>query len=75
VDPHESGGSRRLFTADIGRIKTTYTLTARAFVRLIRQWIETRRDPSLYIAPGPTGSSSSNCHTSSRDSRDPVRPR
>jgi hypothetical protein len=48
VDPHDGGGSRRLFTADIGRIKAAYTLTARAFVRLIGQWIETRRDPSLY---------------------------
>ena len=48
VDLHDGGGSRRLFTADIGRIKSTYILTARAFVRLIGQWIETRRDPSLY---------------------------
>jgi len=48
VDPGDGGGSRRLFTADIGRIKATYTFTARAFLRLIGQIVETRRDPSLY---------------------------
>jgi len=48
VDPHDGGGSRRLFTADIGRLKATYTFTARAFVRLIGQYVATRRDPSLY---------------------------
>ena len=48
VDPHDGGGSRRLFTADIGRFKATYTFTARSFLRLIGQLVETRRDPSLY---------------------------
>ncbi len=48
VDPHDGGGSRRLFTADIGRLKATYTFSARAFLRLIGQLVETRRDPSLY---------------------------
>jgi hypothetical protein len=48
VDPHDGGGSRRLFTADVGRVNATYTFTARAFLRLIGQLVETRRDPSLY---------------------------
>ncbi len=49
VDPGDGGGSRRrLFTADIGRLKATYTFTARAFLRVIGQLVETRRDPSLY---------------------------
>jgi hypothetical protein len=51
VDPGDGGGSRRLFTADIGRVKATYTFTARAFLRLIGQIVETRRDPSLYTFP------------------------
>ncbi len=48
VDPGDGGGSRRLFTADIGRLKATYTFTARAFMRVIGQLVETRRDPTLY---------------------------
>jgi hypothetical protein len=48
VDPGDGGGSRRLFTADVGRIKVVYTFTARTFVRLIGQIVETRRDPLLY---------------------------
>src|SRR5215471_8496995 len=48
VDPGDGGGSRRLFTADVGRIKATYVFTARSFLRLIGQLVETRRDPSLY---------------------------
>jgi Domain of unknown function (DUF5916) len=48
ADPGDGGGSRRVFTADIGRFKITYTFTARAFLRLIGQVVETRRDPSLY---------------------------
>jgi hypothetical protein len=42
------GREGRLFTAQIGRVKATYTFTARAFLRLIGQWVETERDPSLY---------------------------
>ncbi|HEX5856289.1 MAG TPA: DUF5916 domain-containing protein, partial [Thermoanaerobaculia bacterium] len=48
VDPRDGGGSRRLFTADVGRVKATYTFTSRAFLRLIGQLVETRRDPSIY---------------------------
>jgi Domain of unknown function (DUF5916) len=48
VDVRDGRGSRRLFTADIARLKAVYTLTSRAFVRLIGQYVTTRRDPTLY---------------------------
>ncbi len=41
-----SGG--RLFTAQVERLKATYTFSARMFLRVIGQYVETRRDPSLY---------------------------
>ncbi|HSD71448.1 MAG TPA: DUF5916 domain-containing protein [Thermoanaerobaculia bacterium] len=44
----DDGHEGRLFTAHIGRIKATCQFTARALLRLIGQWIETERDPSLY---------------------------
>jgi hypothetical protein len=50
VDLHDGRGFQRLFTADIGRLKATYTFSARAFLRLIGQYVATRRDPSLYVA-------------------------
>jgi hypothetical protein len=50
VDLRDGRGSRRLFTADIARLKAVYTLTSRAFVRLIGQYITTRRDPTLYTS-------------------------
>ncbi|HEY2944339.1 MAG TPA: DUF5916 domain-containing protein [Vicinamibacteria bacterium] len=43
-----TGGSSRLFTAQVQRLRATYNFTARAFLRLIGQWVETNRDPSLY---------------------------
>ena len=44
-------GSGRLFTAQVQRLKATYHFTARLFVRLVGQYLETRRDPSLYPTP------------------------
>jgi hypothetical protein len=44
----EDGRSGRLFTASVARLRTQYTFTARAFLRVIGQYVETRRDPSLY---------------------------
>jgi hypothetical protein len=44
----EDGRSGRLFTADVERLRATYTLNARSFLRLIGQWVETERDPGLY---------------------------
>jgi len=44
----DDGRSGRLFRAQTARLKATYTFTARALLRLIGQWVETRRDPTLY---------------------------
>jgi hypothetical protein len=44
----DDGREGRLFTADTARLKATYTFTARAFLRLIGQWVETERDPAFY---------------------------
>jgi hypothetical protein len=38
----------RLFTASIARLRTQYTFTARAFLRVIGQYVETKRNPELY---------------------------
>ena len=46
----EDGRNSRLFTASVARLRTQYTFTARAFLRVIGQWVETTRDPSLYIS-------------------------
>ncbi len=46
VDAPEGNG--RLFTATVARLRTQYTFTARAFLRVIGQYVETKRDPSLY---------------------------
>lgn len=44
----DDGRHGRLFRAQTARLKATYTFTARALLRLIGQWVETDRDPSLY---------------------------
>ncbi len=44
----ENGSQGRLFTASVARLKATYTFSARAFLRAIGQYVETRRDPTLY---------------------------
>jgi Domain of unknown function (DUF5916) len=41
-------GRSRLFTARVDRLRTTYNFTARSFVRLIGQYVQTTRDPALY---------------------------
>jgi hypothetical protein len=48
-----AGASRRLFTARVERVRTTYTFTARSFVRLIGQYVSTDRDPALFLTPSP----------------------
>jgi hypothetical protein len=45
----EAGLAGRLFTADVQRVRATYTLNARSWLRLIGQWVETERDPRLYL--------------------------
>src|SRR6185503_5104322 len=44
----------RLFTAQVERLRATYTFTPRMFVRGIVQYVDTRRDLSLYLAPEDT---------------------
>jgi hypothetical protein len=51
VKPFEGGGERRLFTAQVERLKATYTFTAHSYLRLIGQYVLTERDPSLYASP------------------------
>ena len=36
------------FTAEVARLKATYTFSARAALRVIGQYVEVSRDPSLY---------------------------
>lgn len=40
-------GRERLFTATVARLRTTYNLSSRSYVRLIGQYVETGRDPTL----------------------------
>jgi hypothetical protein len=41
-------GSGRLFLAQVERLRASWTFSARSFVRLIGQYVETTRDPTLY---------------------------
>lgn len=43
-----SRGRERLFTAEVARLRATYTFTSRAFLRLIGQQTEVDRDVTLY---------------------------
>jgi hypothetical protein len=47
---------QRLFTADVTRIRATYTFTARSFARIIAQYVSTDRDPRLFLLPVSTRS-------------------
>ncbi|MGH7723882.1 MAG: DUF5916 domain-containing protein [Candidatus Eiseniibacteriota bacterium] len=44
-------GSGRLFTAWVERLRATWAFNSRSFVRVIGQYVETTRDPSLYTFP------------------------
>jgi len=46
-------GGQRLFTAQVERLKATYTFSPRSFLRLIGQHARTDRDPDLYTFPVP----------------------
>src|SRR5215210_2191479 len=49
LDVNAGGGRQgRLFTAQIERLKATYNFTARAFLRLIGEYLDVNRDPRLY---------------------------
>jgi hypothetical protein len=52
VDP-AGAAAGRLFTADVGRLRAQYTFTARSYLRLIGQWVDTERDPALYTFAVP----------------------
>ena len=51
IDETVDGRSGRLFTASILRAKATYVFDARMLIRLIGQYVETTRDPSLWTFP------------------------
>jgi hypothetical protein len=51
IDETVGGISGRLFTARIARVKATYTFNARTFFRVIGQYQDVRREPSLWIDP------------------------
>ncbi|MFI5183407.1 MAG: DUF5916 domain-containing protein [Vicinamibacteria bacterium] len=49
VDVPPAEGAR-LFTAVVERLRATYTLSSRVFLRAIGQYVKTERDPSLYVS-------------------------
>jgi hypothetical protein len=51
VRPTGGGEESRLFTAQVARLKATYTINARSYLRLIGQVDRTDADPTLYCAP------------------------
>jgi hypothetical protein len=48
---YDSG--RRLFQAQVERVKTTYVFNSTTFIRAIGQYVRTDFDPSLYSTPVP----------------------
>ena len=51
IDETVNTVSGRLFTADVARVKATYVFSSRVLVRLIGQYVDTRRDLALWIDP------------------------
>jgi len=49
VNPSDRAAGR-LFTAQVERLRATYNFSARAFLRLIGQYVDTRRDPALFVS-------------------------
>ncbi|HEX3129792.1 MAG TPA: DUF5916 domain-containing protein [Thermoanaerobaculia bacterium] len=58
LDVNSGGRKGRLFTAQIERLKATYNFTARSFLRVIGEYLDINRDPSLYTFPVRAGSGS-----------------
>lgn len=56
VAPAPGGERQRLFTADVAWLKATFHFTSRAYLRLIGQLLDVRRDPALYASPVPARS-------------------
>lgn len=50
VRPVGGGRERRLFTAQVERLKATYTFNARCYLRVIGQYERTDSDPTLYLS-------------------------
>jgi hypothetical protein len=48
LDIDEPTQSGRLFTAEVERLRATYMFNSKSFLRLIGQYVQTERDPSLY---------------------------
>jgi hypothetical protein len=46
-----AGDKARLFTAEVDRVRATYNVSARTFFRAIVQYVNTTRDPALYLDP------------------------
>jgi hypothetical protein len=46
-----AGGAGRLFTAQVERLRGTWSFSARSFLRLIGQFQQTTSDPALYTFP------------------------
>jgi hypothetical protein len=51
VRPAAGEPESRLFTAQVARLKATYTFTARSYLRVIAQHERTDQDPALYPTP------------------------
>jgi hypothetical protein len=51
IDETVEGRSGRLFTATVARAKAIYVFNSRMLFRVIGQYIETTRDPSLWTFP------------------------
>ncbi len=58
LDVDATNASGRLFTAQVERLKATYAFTANSLLRIIGQYVETERDPSLYDFEVPSKSGS-----------------
>ncbi len=54
----EDGRSGRLFIAEVARLRANYTFSARSWVRLIGEWVDTKSDPSLYRDPSSVSAES-----------------
>jgi len=50
IDETVGGTAGRLFTADVARLKAVYVFNSRMLLRLIGQYQDLRRDPSLWVA-------------------------
>jgi hypothetical protein len=51
--PSAVSGGRRLFTAEVQRLKATYNVSSKVFLRLVGQYVSIRRDPALYVTDVP----------------------